>query len=266
MEKILEASRNELMSRSKSAEREKDGKTRYEKRLKSRVSSSNRTYNQLDMNSLLKDGIVKVAVQVRGETDDYVVKLSWGGFIDELHRELKDNDNLDLRAVVRALITSFNKNDVYVSCQCPDFKYRFSYYATINKITSGEPELIPSKITNPNDKLGPACKHVMCVLANTSWIIKVSSVIVNYINYYKEHRQRDYAKLIYPYVYGKKYEEPVQLSLDKEKDELDTGEQDIDIANKSAIERSRFQSGNTRGVRYAPKSTLDNQENVDDIN
>lgn len=265
MKELLEASRNELMTQSKRAEREKDGKTRYEKRLKSRVSSSNKTYNQLDMNSLLKDGIMNVSVQVKGETDDYIVKMSWGGFIDELHRELKNNnDSLDLRVVIRSLVTSFNRNDVYVSCQCPDFRYRFSYFATINKINSGEPELMPSKVTNLDDALGPACKHVMLVLANTSWIVKVSSVIVNYINYYKNHRQRDYAKLIYPYVYGKKYEEPVQLSMEPEVDELSSTEQDIDMVNKSAIDRTRFQKGNTQGVRFAPKNTLDDQEDIDD--
>lgn len=724
MKKLLEASRNELMAQSKRAEREKDGKTRYEKRLKSRVSSSNKTYNQLDMNSLLKDGIMNVSVQVKGETDDYVVKMSWGGFIDELHRELKNNnDNLDLRIVVRSLVTSFNKNDVYVHCNClhpdtriklldgtcptiseikerfdngeklyvysvdengdfkpgevedvlisgnaselikvtldngkeiittpghlylnrygkyveasklkvgdslmplyfgktprdydtiklnttgkyhsiyklvadyfksddiqraltraqptdnmpynvaihhvdfnkhnnnpenleamtarehweyharlcdkdrpvtdrmreiarqnaykrnanpterminariefqkkgtlrnydedrklqqaeigrkalttywetlseedrivrrnkqsdiskkawengsfdtdnfklaaqqrgqflctpeiealakagvqkywkslseeehtnraqiclrnikkaqdsvrgshftdehknnisksllnaslekkadhtkkilltkiqkcllylieheieltesnylkyrcsgtpsfkkyfesiedavsyfqinhkvacvefincatpvydikvkkfnnflvdagvilhncSDFLFRFSYWSTVEKTNSGEPQLIPSKITNPNNTLGSACKHVMLVLANTSWIVKVSSVIVNYINYYKNHRQQDYAKLIYPYVYGKKYEEPIQLSMEPEVDELSSTEQDIDIANKSAIDRTRFQKGNTQGVRFAPKDTLDDQEDIDDI-
>lgn len=127
---LLEKSRNELIAQSKRGEREKgDGKTRYEKRLKSRVSSSNRTYNRMDMNSLIKDGIINVSIEVHGETNDYLVKLSWSGFLDALQDELKRNnqESLDLRIIIRALVISFNKGDVYISCSCEDFFYRFGY-------------------------------------------------------------------------------------------------------------------------------------------
>ena len=56
MSVLLEKSRNELISQSKQGKRENgDGKTRYEKRVKSRVSSSNKSYNKIDMNQLFKD-------------------------------------------------------------------------------------------------------------------------------------------------------------------------------------------------------------------
>ena len=32
----------------------------------------------------------------------------------------------------------------------------------------GDPQTIPSDITNPNDTLGSACKHVLLVLSNTN--------------------------------------------------------------------------------------------------
>lgn len=263
---ILEKSRNELITQSKRGEREKgDGKTRYEKRLKSRVSSSNRTYNRMDMNSLIKDGIVNISIEVHGETNDYLVKLSWSGFLDALQDELKrDNkDSLDLRVIIRALVISFNKGDVYISCSCEDFFYRFGYWATIDNINSGEPQLIPSDETNPNNKLGPGCKHILLVLSNTSWVIKVASVIINYITYMEKHRQDQYARIIYPAIYGKEYEEPVQTNLfDSEEDELSSEQSDIDIANKSALERSRFQKGNVQGVRFAPKDEIEGQEEI----
>ena len=261
---LLEKSRNELISQSKKGEREKgDGKTRYEKRLKSRVSSSNKTYNRMDMNQLFKDGILDIAVEVHGETDDYIVKISYGNFLDTLHDELKRNDDtLDLRVVTRALVVAFNKGDVFIRCSCPDFKYRFGYQATINKYIKGEPELRPADETNPENKLGAACKHVLCVLANTSWIIKVASVIINYVKYMEKHRQSQYARIMFPAIYGRKYEEPIQTDL-FDKDDLDTETDDIDIANKDALNRSRFQKGNQQGYKFAPKEITDGQQEMD---
>ena len=237
---INEESRNSLMSRSKTAQRERDGLTRYQKRVKSKVASSNKQYNRINMNQLFKDGILTIGIEVHGETDNYIVKISYGGFLDTLRDEVRKNDNtLELRNIVRALVIAFNKEDVYIRCSCPDFNYRFSYWATKNEIITGEPELRPSDETNPNDNLGSGCKHIMLVLSNTSWIIKVASVIKNYISYMEKHMQKAYSEIIYPAVYGKKYEEPVQTSL-FDKDELDSEQSDIDAART----KNQFKPGN----------------------
>ena len=266
MSTLLEKSRNELISQSKRGEREKgDGKTRYEKRLKSKISSSNRSYNRIDMNTLFKEGILTVGIEVKGETDNYIVKISYGHFIDTL-RELMRNNNeeLNLRVVIKTLTVAFNRGDVYLHCSCPDFKYRFNYWATVDKYNDGEPELRPANITNPDNKLGAACKHVLLVLGNSSWIIKVASVIVNYIKYMEKSQPRLYQRIIYPAIYNKKYEEPTQSSMfDTEEDKLGTEQKDIDIANKAAIERSRFQKDNKQGVRFAPKQQLQGQEEIE---
>lgn len=125
---INEESRNSLMSRSKTAQRERDGLTRYQKRVKSKVASSNKQYNRINMNQLFKDGILTIGIEVHGETDNYIVKISYGGFLDTLRDEVRKNDNtLELRNIVRALVIAFNKEDVYIRCSCPDFNYRFSY-------------------------------------------------------------------------------------------------------------------------------------------
>ncbi|WP_300924734.1 hypothetical protein [uncultured Clostridium sp.] len=117
-----EDSRNQLVSRSKQGKKEKDGKTRYQKRLKSRVASSNREYNKINMDQLFKQDILTIRIEVRGETDNYLVSLSYGGILDALRQELRHNNNetLELRNIVRALIIAFNKQDVYIKCTCPD--------------------------------------------------------------------------------------------------------------------------------------------------
>ena len=369
------------------------------------------------MNKLFKDNILTVAIPVRGETDDYVVRISFGGFCDILHDELERNGNkLDLRSVLRALMIGFNKEDVYIGCSCADFCleentrikllngkvvtvkdllalyeqgeelwvysvdekgdfkpgkvsdvwvsgyvdtlvevtldnnkkilttgthkymlrdgtykradelesgnslmplyfetmhdalfycgtmdnynhkvksvnivklekkvpvydlsvdkynnfyvdagvilhncYRYGYYATKNNISSLAPQNIPSDITNPDDSLGSGCKHILLVLSNTKWIIKVASVIRNYINYAEEHLQRAYAEVIYPAIYKKKYEEPYQPGL-FDKDEVDTDQETIDVSNKAAQERGRFKPGNQQGVQFAPNEKDSEQD------
>lgn len=215
------------------------------------------------MNKLFKEDILTVNISVKGETDDYTVKISFGGFLDILKGFVDNNrDDLNLRNITRALITGFNQDDVYIFCSCPDFHYRFGYWATKNNLTSGEPETRPSDITNPTDSLGSGCKHILLVLSNNSWLMKVASVINNYIKYMEKHYQKLYADVIYPTIFDSEYEDSVQLSMDDMDgdDTLHTDSDTLDAANKYNQDRTRFQQGNTQGVRFAStKSVSDDQ-------
>ena len=215
------------------------------------------------MNKLFKDNILTVNISVKGETDDYTVKISFGGFLDILRDLLGDDaNNLNLRNITRALVTGFNKDDVYIFCSCPDFHYRFGYWATRNKLNSGEAEDRPSDITNPDDSLGSGCKHILLVLSNNSWLMKVASVINNYIKYMEKHYQKLYADIIYPAIFGKDYEEPVQLSIDDidSADNLHTDTDTLDKANTYGQDRTRFQKGNTQGIRFASNNSSDENQ------
>ena len=121
-------------------------------------------------------------------------------------------------------MNSFNSDNVYIRCNCPDFQYRHAFWASKNNIIVGDKETRPSDKTNPNNKLGSGCKHIMLVISNTSWIIKLGSVVHNYYNYMEKHYKKMWADVIYPAIWDKKYEEPIQLSLDdiEVKDELNT--------------------------------------------
>ena len=186
MAKILEDSRQQLLTKSKTSN--DGGKQRFARRVKSKVANTVKQYNSIDMNKLFKEDILTVNISVNGETDNYIVRISFGGFLEILHDEIDRGDGqLDLRAITRALVTGFNKDDVYIHCSCPDWAYRFAFFATRNQINSGEEENRPSDITNPDDKKGSACKHVLLVLSNNKWLIKVASVINNYIKYMEKH-------------------------------------------------------------------------------
>lgn len=269
--KLYEDSRSQLLSKSKKGDNyvpsnQSKGKNRYERRLHSKVFHSVKDYNNINMNRLFKDNILDVTVSVHGETDDYSVKMSFGGFLDSLHRELKKNDDtLNLRVVSRALTSSFNSDNVYIHCSCPDWQYRFSYWATKNSITSGQAELRPSNITNPGDTKGSACKHVLLVLSNNSWLLKVASVVFNYINYMEKHYAKLYADIIYPAIYEKQYEEPVQMDMfaDEENPELVTDSDTIDTSNKYAKTKTQFKQGNE--YRFKPNQQVDKQLDFDSL-
>ena len=85
------------------------------------------------MNKLFKKDILTVDIQVKGETDTYTVKISFGGFCELLQDQIKkQNGKLDFKAVTRALILGFNKDDVFIHCSCPDATYRMNYWQTKN--------------------------------------------------------------------------------------------------------------------------------------
>ena len=87
---LYEDNRNDLIAQGRRGEREKgDGKTRFEKRVKSKFSTSVREYNSIDMNSVFFDGILTVNIPVKGETANYLVRIKFGGFMDLLQEEAK---------------------------------------------------------------------------------------------------------------------------------------------------------------------------------
>lgn len=244
MSSLCEDKRAQLMAKGQSGEKEKDGQTRYQKRVKSKIASSNKEFNQIDMNKLFRDDILTVNIPVVGETNNYLVTFSFSGFLEKLHSEIETNGNvLALKTVLRAIVNSFNTDDVYIRCNCEDYRYRFSYWGTRNNTITGEKELRPSDITNPDDRLGSGCKHIMLCLSNTGWCIKVAAVVKNYIEYMEKHLHSMYAKVIYPAIWQKPYEDPVQMSMFDD-DDLLTDKDTIDRANVAARQKGRWEQGN----------------------
>ena len=137
----------------------------------------------------------------------------------------------------------FNTEDVFVSCTCEDWQYRQAYWATQKNYNSGSPEIRVSDITNPNDTKGSGCKHVMLVLSNMDWIMKVCSVINNYIKYARQSMQRLYADYIFPQIYGMKYDKAVQLDI-FDTDDFDSSPFTLDDANRLGRKSGQFKTGN----------------------
>ena len=93
----------------------------------------------------------------------------------------------------------------------------------------------------------------MLILSNNSWLVKVSSVIHNYVNYMEKHYQKLYADIIYPAIYQQEYQEPVQLDLDSDDDKMKTDSDTLDVSNRWARTKTQFQKGNQSGVQFTRK-------------
>lgn len=275
---LLELNRNQLINKSKHSDNYKDqskGKNRWERRNHSKIDRRVDQYNKIDMNTFFKKDELKIGINVHGETDDYVVTIRFNNALKAIANEIKRNNNkLEFKCVLIALQRTFNNGDVFVSCTCPDWKYRQSYYSTRDGYNSGTPEIRASNITNPHDTKGGGCKHVNLVIGNIDWVMKIASVINNYIHYMEEHYQRLYADVIFPRLFNMSYQRAVQLNLfDTGSDEVSSDENEIKLSNRYGRTRGQFRSDvrinnmrNFRGPQLQQSQEVNNkpllQQNV----
>lgn len=241
---LLEINRGQLINKSKNSDNYKDtskGKNRWDRRNRSRIATRVDQYNKIDMNDFFKKDELRVGINVNGETSDYVVLIRYAGALKEIAEQIKRNNNkLEFKCVLIALQRVFNQGNVFVSCTCPDWKYRQAYHASRDGYNSGPVETRASDITNPGDTKGAGCKHVNLVLGNVDWLMKVSSVVNNYIHFMKETYERKYADLIFPKLFGMPYDKAVQLNLFDTDDTLDSSEGEIALSNRFGRQRTRF--------------------------
>ena len=143
----------------------------------------------------------------------------------------------------------FNTTDIYVKCTCPDHTFNYAHWNIINKVsvddTSNDPG--PGKgIANPNDSKGRGCKHILLVLANGDWMMKVASVINNYVHYASENMQKAFLKLIFPKLYGVSAEEAAENNIVEDNEDLETHKDLIDLINNYGRNRGKFKKGSNK--------------------
>lgn len=167
---LLEIDRKNLVGKTKA-----QSPDRYNKRLSYHPTS----YRGVDMNELLTRDVLVAHVPV----GDYVCTVAYAGVLTQLAEVVskQPRPNVTLQSVIRAITQSIDKTDILVDCTCPDFVYRYAYWATKYGYKYGKPETRPAKITNPDDKIGSMCKHLTALLANKRWLVKLASVVNEFI-------------------------------------------------------------------------------------
>ena len=250
---LLEDNRTALITKSRNQGQYKDqsrGKNRFERKKYSKVANAVKAFNQIDMNDFFKKDILTVKVPVTGETDDYTVSIKIEGVVAEIARNVKNNKNkFEFRTIIQALTKMFNTSDIYVNCTCPDYRYNFDHWNIINNVSTSDTAHDPGPgkgIANPQDNKGRGCKHVLLVLNNGDWMMKVASVINNYVHYAEEHMQKPFLKVIFPKIYGIPADEMVEQDLIDDDKYLDSSTGLIDAINAYGAKRGQYRPGTNK--------------------
>ena len=250
---LLEANRTSLISQSRNAGEYKNkerGKNRFERKKYSKIANAVKNYNEINMNSLFKQDILLVNIPVVGENDEYTVTIKLEGVVAEIHKNIKNNSNkLEYRTIIQALTKVFNTSDVHIKCTCPDAKYRFAHWNILKNVSVDDSAHDPGPgkgIANPNDDKGRGCKHMLLVLANGDWMMKVASVINNYCHFLSEKKPEAFLKLVFPKLYGVPADEAEQNDIVADQEELETGKDLIDIINEYGRNRGKFKKGSNK--------------------
>ena len=244
------------------------GKNRFERKKLSKIAKTVKQYNQIDMNKFFKDDILEVKIPVQGETDQYTVSIRLAGIVNEIAKNIKNNQNkFEYRTVIQAITKVFNTGNVYVKCNCDDYKYRFAHWNIVNNVSFDDSASDPGPgkgIRNPNDDKGRGCKHILLVLANIDWILKVASVINNHVHYAEEHLQKPFLKVIFPKLYGVAADEMVEQNLIDTDEYLDSSAGLIDAINEYGRKRGQYQKGSNKNpVAEKEKLKSKNKETND---
>jgi hypothetical protein len=251
--KLDEATRTQLVAQSRNVGQYKDtsrGRNRLERKKYSKVVNSVKAFNSIDMNKLFKQDILQVNIPIVGETDEYTVTIKIEGVVAEMQKNIKNSGNkMEFRTIIQSLTKVFNTTDVYVKCSCPDFKYRFAHWNIVKNVSVDDSSNDPGPgrgIVNPNDDKGRGCKHILLILSNGEWMMKVASVINNYCHFLSEKKPDAFLKLVFPKLYGVPAEEAAENNLVADNEDLETGKDLIDIVNAWARDRGKFKKGSNK--------------------
>ena len=251
--RLYEANRTSLIAQSRNAgayKNQERGKNRFDRKKYSKIANAVKSYNEINMNSLFKQDILQVNIPVVGENDEYTVTIKLEGVIAEIQKNIKNNNNkLEYRTIVQSVTKVFNTSDVYIKCSCPDAKYRFAHWNILKNVSVDDSSSDPGPgkgIANPNDDKGRGCKHMLLVLSNGDWMMKVASVINNYCHYLSEKKPEAFLKLVFPKLYGVPADEADQNGIVEDNEDLETGKDLIDIIHEYGKNRGRFKKGSNK--------------------
>jgi hypothetical protein len=77
------------------------------------VANSVAQYNKIEMDEFFKRDILQVGIDVRGETNNYVVTMKFSGVLNALQNQVKQNQGkLEFKNVYRALSDTFSTKDI----------------------------------------------------------------------------------------------------------------------------------------------------------
>ena len=131
-----------------------------------------RDFNNVDFKDLFENNNFTWSSRV----GDYIVTLSFEGAFDILRWKTKSFNGTNRwkrithRMLVECLSEALDRRDLYIDCSCPDFVFRFSYWATKAKCKYGLQQNTAPKVRNVKNNKGYCCKHILATLYGKRWV------------------------------------------------------------------------------------------------
>lgn len=250
---LLEDTRTTLINKSRNVGDYKDksrGKNRFERKRYSKIANQVKSYSSIDMNKFFKQDILQFDVPVIGETDSYIVTVKMEGVCAEIAKNIKNNKyKLEFRTIIQALTKIFNTANIYTKCTCDDYKFNYAHWNIVNNVSVDDTAQDPGPgkgIRNPRDEKGRGCKHILLVLSNQDFLMKVGSVVNNYIHYMEENMKDAFLKVIFPKLYGVTADEMVEKDIIDDDKYLDSSKGLIDAINAYGAKRGQYRPGSNK--------------------
>ena len=123
----------------------------------------------------------------KSRVGDYIVTISFEGAFSNLYTEVGSWSGknrwkkIDLKLLTKCLSKSLDEDDLYIDCTCPDFLYRFSWWATQADAKYGVQQNRPPRVRNVRNNQGFCCKHLLATLYGKRWVPAAAKAWLQYI-------------------------------------------------------------------------------------
>ena len=174
---LNEITRYDILTRSK-----KESKKRYDKK---QFYKSSR-FGTVDFEELVNnDSFVWKCI-----VGDYNVIIAFEGPFENLKWEVRSwrgpnrIKRINLQLLTNCISRALDEEDLQVSCSCPDFKFRFSYWLSRPDVDAkyGMKQNVAPTVRNVNNNQGYVCKHVLACLFGKRWTIAAAKAWKQFID------------------------------------------------------------------------------------
>lgn len=173
LESLLEKTRKELLTKQKS-------ETPARVKRAAAYTISNVT---IDAEAFLNNWLV-IKCNINGNSSSYTDVIAFEGVFTDLIEVIKELSShvVNSKSIIKSIHASLDKNDIYLSCDCADFKYRYDYWSTQGKFKWGKLQNSNGdKIRNPHNDMGSMCKHLYALLRSNKFLNYISDKIMRTI-------------------------------------------------------------------------------------
>lgn len=170
---LLEKNRKELLAKQKRETPE---------RVK-RSESYSISKIEIDPQALVNNWLV-ITTTISGNSKYYTCIIAFKNVFTDLLNIAKNDSShtVNSKLIIKSIHLSLDNNDIYIDCSCPDFTYRYAYFATKDNFKWGKLQNSNGQeIRNPNNDIGCMCKHVYALLRSNKFLNRVSDKIMRTI-------------------------------------------------------------------------------------